>query len=100
MYEQVDGNKVGTWGGGFITIFGGTGEQAKIMRFIQTESGDDNGRFITLEDCRKMFKDKFGGESNHLSIYVWFNYLTHGEIYNYGNHGNTWERIGTTEGFA
>ena len=29
MYEQVDGNKVGTWDG-FITIFSGVGDSARI----------------------------------------------------------------------
>ena len=99
MYEQVDGNKVGTWDG-FITIFGGTDENARIIRFILTANGDGNDKFITLEDCRKMFEQKYGKETDCLSIYVCFNDWTHGDIYNCGNHGNRWEKIGETIGFA
>lgn len=99
MYEQVDGNKVGKWDA-FITIFSGTDENARIIRFIHTANGDDNDKFITLEDCRKMFEDKYGKEEDRRPIYVWFDDWTHGEIYNYGNHGKYWEKIGETIGFA
>lgn len=100
MYEQVDGNKVGTWDG-FVTVFNGTDENARIIRFIQTANGDGNDRFITLEDCRKMFEQKYGGETDCLSIYVWFDDWTHGEIYNYGNYGDhQWRQVGQTIGFA
>ena len=100
MYEQVDGNEVGTWDG-FITIFGGTGENTRIIRFIHTANGDDNDKFITLEDCRKMFEQKYGGETDCLSIYVWFDDWVHGEIYHYNNYGNNeWWQVGQTIGFA
>ena len=99
MYEQVDGNKVGTWDA-FITIFSGTDEGARIMRFILTANGDDNDKFITLEDCRKMFEQEYEQETDCLSIYVWFDDWTHGEIYNYGNCGAKWYKTGETIGFA
>lgn len=93
---EVDGNKVGTWDA-FITIFSGTGDNAKIIRFIHNADGTDNDIFITLEDCRKMFEQKYGKQ---LSLCVWFDDWTHGELYNYGNHGKCWEKIGETIGFA
>ena len=99
MYEQVDGNKVGTWDA-FITIFSGTDDNARIIRFIHTANGDDNDKFITLEDCRKMFEQEYGQEADCLSIYVWFDDWTHGEIYNYGNYGAKWYKTGETIGFA
>lgn len=94
MYEQVDGNEVGTWDG-FITIFCGTDENARIIRFIHTANGDDNDKFITLEDCRKMI-----GGNKYNSVTVIFEDWTHGEIYNYGNYGKCWVKTGETIGFA
>lgn len=90
---KVDGNAVGTWDG-YITIFTGLDESAKIKRFILSADGTDDDKFITLEDCRKMI----GKTSTPVTVI--FDDWTHGEIYNYGNHGNLWEKIGNTEGFA
>lgn len=90
---KVDGNKIGTWDG-FITIFSGIDENAKIKRFILTANGDEHDKFITLEDCRKMI-----GETEY-PVTVIFDDSMNGEIYNYGNYGERWERVGTTIGYA
>lgn len=98
MYEQVDGNEVGTCDG-YITIFGGTGDSARIIRFIQTANGDSNDKFITLEMCRKQFSNQYGGDGDPV-LTVIFEDWTHGDIYKYGNHGDCWEKVGETIGFV
>lgn len=91
--KEVDGNKIGTWDG-FITIFTGSDDDAKIKRFILTADGTDDDKYITLNDCRKMI-----GETDS-PVTVIFEDYTHGEIYNYGNYGAKWVQIGSTQGFA
>ena len=90
---KVDGNEVGTWDA-LITIFCGTNDEARIKRFFLVADGTDDDKFITLEDCRKMI-----GETS-TPVTVIFDDWTHGEIYNYGNHGKEWWKVGETIGFA
>lgn len=45
---------------------------------------------ITLDDLRKQYGADLVIHEDPL----------HGEIYKYGNHGDFWEQIGTTEGYA
>lgn len=91
--KEVDGNKIGTWDG-FITIFSGYDDNAKIKNFCHTANGTEDDTYITLEDCRKMIGD------TEEPVTVIFNDFTHGEIYNFGNYGKKWCQIGITQGFA
>ena len=47
-------------------------------------------RIFTLEDLRELYGAKIVIHETPL----------HGEVYRYGNHGDFWEQIGTTEGYA
>ena len=90
---RVDGNEVGTWEA-IITVFAGYDETAKIKRFVHAANGTDDDKFITLEDCRKMIGKV--EKPIHVIIDDWLS----GEMYTYGNHGDYWEKVGTTEGYV
>lgn len=91
---EVDGNKIGTYDG-IVTICKGYGEAAKIVRFMLTANGDENDRFVSLNDCLEMM----GGASDG-SVTVIIEDVFDGKIFCYGNHGDYWEEVGTTNGYA
>lgn len=91
--KEVDGNTTGIWDG-YVTIFCGENENAKIIRFILTAMGTSDDQCVTLEDCRKMIGEE-------LPITVMFEDLTKGAIYRYGNYSdNKWYKIGETVGYC
>ena len=70
-----------------------------IVTVISTKNGtctkifltppEDNRKF-TLKDLRKEFEADLVLHETPL----------HGNLYRYGNHGDSWEQTGTTEGYA
>lgn len=47
---------------------------------------------ITLRSIKERYPDRF--------IMVISDHGLHGEIYSYGNHGDFWEKVGDTQGYA
>lgn len=95
--EIIDGKHECMWDG-IITIFKGFDDKAKIKRIILTAFGDDNDKCITLDDCLTLIGYK-GYHNDDDCVTVIFEDAMDGTIYNYGNYGAYWTKIGTTQGY-
>lgn len=92
---QFDGiNEAAVYMGGFtwltpIEVEWHTDDES----FETAEICDGDPDFITLDEIVEQFPD-----ATQLTVII--DSPLHGEIYNYGNHGKRWLRIGTTGGYA
>ena len=86
---KVDGN-TGIYDGIIRIICGDKGKTIILNAF-----GDDNDKFITLDDCLKLIEY----DANDICIVI-FDDWTQGKIYQYGNYGKYWTEYGETRGFA
>lgn len=74
---------------GIIHIIQGREEgKLKCTKMIMLAEYDQP---LLLSEIQKRFPNAY--------LIIWEDYLR-GDIYRYGNHGDEWERIGTTVGFA
>lgn len=88
---KVDGNHTGTYDG-ILYIMSGD----KCKRLCVTASGDENDRFVSLNDCLT----EVGCDDDDTAIVIVEDYL-HGYVYRYNNYDDkSWYRCGETEGFA
>lgn len=90
---KIDGNNIGT-ADAIVTVFSGYGEETKFKRFMLVPDGHSELNFVTLEDCRKMI-----GETKR-PVTVIFEHSLSGVLYQYGNYGPYWVKIGETQGYA
>ena len=89
--EEIDGNTTGTYDGIMYIFSGDKGKELCV-----TASGDENDRFVSLNDCLA----EIGCGADDTALVIIEDY-TKGYVYRYNNYGDKrWYRCGETEGFA
>lgn len=88
---KVDGDTVGTWDGIIYVVCG-----EKSRTIFVTAIGDDNDKFITLNDILK----EIDCNTYDYPLVIIEDALS-GNVYRYNNYGdNSWWKVGETKGYA
>lgn len=71
-------------------------ELAKVKPNIEEIETGDRFEYLTLKEIADQVIEKY----EIPSVTVITDGPLHGEIYHYGNHGDLWEKVGDTRGYA
>ena len=89
---KVDGKTTGTYDGICYIISGNKGKTIYV-----TAMGDENDKFVSLDDCRLAI----GCGDDDDTVIVIIEDALDGYVYRYNNYGDkSWYRCGETRGYA
>lgn len=91
--KKVDGKRTGIYDGIAYILYGAKGKTVYL-----TATGDENDKFLCLDDCLELMKYD---ENNLITMLVIIETALSGKVYRYNNYSDKcWYECGTTEGFA
>lgn len=76
-------------GGGILRIIG-----EKKVQILYTDEG------IALEECLKRAREAEPDIDQYQTVIVIEEHALEGKVFKYGNHGDFWEEVGETRGYA
>lgn len=93
--ERIKGDEVGLYDGIIRIIW-----KDKAKTIFLVANGDDDDRFISLNDCLKEIGyDKKSHKEGGVVIVIMDESLS-GKAYIYGQYGNNWTEYGETRGYC